>query len=210
MTSNPRQRYHHGDLAAALLRAALEAIEQNGAHATSLRSVARSVGVDSAAVYRHYRNKAALLEAAARDAYGMLGAEMKREIDDASTPRSQFMGVGRAYVTFALQHPRLFELLFGPTTEPPPRSESLGNPFQILEAALEQLDRQHGLCLPLDDAAIFAWSAVHGLAALAVDGRLTHEEALQRLDAVLAGVTRGVLRSGDLTGPGDASTSASA
>ena len=49
--------YHHGDLRAACLRAAMELLEEGGATALSLRAVARKAGVSAAAPYRHYANR---------------------------------------------------------------------------------------------------------------------------------------------------------
>jgi len=51
--------YHHGDLPAACLTAALELVEEGGARALSLRAVARRAGVSPAAPYRHYADRRA-------------------------------------------------------------------------------------------------------------------------------------------------------
>ena len=67
MTSPPKstrkgRRYHHGNLRAALVEAARAIVEEQGTRALTLREVARRVGVTHAAPYRHFKDKAALLE----------------------------------------------------------------------------------------------------------------------------------------------------
>src|SRR3981189_1120718 len=63
--STAKATYHHGDLRAALLRAATELLEEGGATALSLRAVARRAGVSPAAPYRHSADREALVSAAA-------------------------------------------------------------------------------------------------------------------------------------------------
>ena len=56
-----RRRYHHGDLARALIDAAAAMLAEDGARAVSLRAVARRAGVSQTAPYRHFSDKGALL-----------------------------------------------------------------------------------------------------------------------------------------------------
>ena len=55
--------YHHGDLRNALIIAAAELIEENGSVEFAMVDAARRAGVSSAAPYRHFKDKDALLEA---------------------------------------------------------------------------------------------------------------------------------------------------
>jgi len=191
MPTSSRQNYHHGDLAIALRVAARDAIRAEGAAAFSLRSAARSVGVDIAAVYRHYKSKAALMNAVADDAYGSLGRRMAEYTQHSTDAPSEFAAVGRAYVEFALDEPELFRLMFGPrVAERPTAARSEVSPYTVLLRSLQRLDAERGCVESLPAAAIFAWSAVHGLAALAVDERLTPEEVRANLPILLDGVTR--------------------
>jgi AcrR family transcriptional regulator len=60
-----RSTCHHGDLANALVNAALKLVEQGGAEAVSLRDLTQSLGVSRAAPYRHFEDRDALLAAVA-------------------------------------------------------------------------------------------------------------------------------------------------
>ena len=75
-TSSPETGYHHGDLKRALLEAALEMLDQEGADGVGLRELARKVGVSPAAPYRHFRSRQALLEAVATEGFRRFSAMM--------------------------------------------------------------------------------------------------------------------------------------
>src|ERR1700719_2384769 len=104
--------YHHGDLSAALVRAAMELLEQDGEAALSLRAVARRAGVSPAAPYRHYADREALVSAVAAVGYRELAARLVAAHPSPSTP-DQLARVATAYVQFALERPALFRMMFG-------------------------------------------------------------------------------------------------
>jgi AcrR family transcriptional regulator len=190
-----RDTYHHGDLAQSVRAEALRLVRAEGAHSFSLRAAARAVGVDVAAVYRHYRDKQALLRAVAQLGFLQLGAAMHAERAAATSAEQRFRGVGRAYVGFAVQEPELFRLMFGPWGaggDAPVFDDGSSVAFEALLASLEDL-RAAGACAPpLQDAATVAWSAVHGLATLLVDGPLAGEDAGPRMEVVFDVVLRGL------------------
>ena len=64
MAQDPLQpQYHHGDLRAALLRAAEAELNEAGIEAFSLRRVAKRAGVSHAAPAHHFRDVRGLLTA---------------------------------------------------------------------------------------------------------------------------------------------------
>src|SRR5918995_5895636 len=102
--------YHHGDLPRALLEAAVEAIEEVGPAALSLRDLARRAGVSHAAPAHHFGDKAGLLTAVAAQGYQLLADTLT-----AARQRSaDFLEVGVAYVRFAVDHRAHFEVMFRP------------------------------------------------------------------------------------------------
>jgi len=104
--------YHHGDLRAALVRAALELLEESGASELSLRGVARRAGVAPSAPYRHYPDRDALLSAVAAVGYRELTEKLATAHPSPSTP-DDLAAVAVAYVEFARQRPALFRVMFG-------------------------------------------------------------------------------------------------
>lgn len=105
------KRYHHGNLREALLETAFGLVDVQGADRVSMRALAREAGVSSAAPFRHFADKQVLLEAVARKA----AAELERKLDEATDggddALTQFRAMTVAYVRFAAEHPRLFELV---------------------------------------------------------------------------------------------------
>src|SRR3979490_835328 len=166
---SPKATYHHGDLRAALLRAAIELLEESGETALSLRAVARRAGVSPAAPYRHYADREALVSAVAAVGYRELAERLAAAHPAPATPE-QLASVAVAYVRFALEQPALFRMMFG---EPCDRD----NDERVAATAAASLYLREivARCFPQADAEALApaiWALVHGLAFLHLDGKL--------------------------------------
>ena len=66
--------YHHGDLRAAVIAAGLDRLAEGDGAELGLRALARDVGVSATALYRHFPDKEALLDALADEGLRRLGA----------------------------------------------------------------------------------------------------------------------------------------
>ena len=167
MRSQPTRPYHHGDLRPALLRAAVEAIGQAGPAAMSLREVARRAGVSHAAAAYHFGDKAGLLTAVAAQGYRML----TEELANARDAGRGFLEVGVAYVRFAVSHRAYFEVMYRPELYRPDDPEVLGA-RAAAAVLLYGTDRPDAGRLAAGAA---AWSLVHGLATLWLNGNLPEQ-----------------------------------
>ena len=162
--------YHHGDLRAACLDAAMGLLEEGTEATLSLRAVARRAGVSANAPYRHYRDKDELLAALATRGYQDLRKLMSDA--DASAPAGEeLVAVGRSYVRYALEHPGLFRLMFGHpcSRSHPDTTAAAAEVTAVLAARVSKLvpeERRPAFMVGL-------WSLVHGLASLVLDGKLT-------------------------------------
>jgi AcrR family transcriptional regulator len=105
-------RYHHGDLRAALVDAAIDLIAERGVRAFSLAEASRRIGVSAAAPYRHFADRDDLLAAVAVRSLQVFAAMVAAEADDAPDPRQQLAAMTRAYVRFAAQQRPLFDALY--------------------------------------------------------------------------------------------------
>lgn len=176
----PRKKhdYHHGDLRNALLEAGLTTLETRGWHELSLRDVARQAGVSHTAPYRHFDSKEALLAALAEVGYAELADTMEAAVAAApGDPTAQLQGTGRAYVSLALRRPALFRLMFsGAICSIPPGasfSEVAGRSFALLVRTIAQGQASGVLRAgPPEQAALAAWSMVHGLGVLLLERQL--------------------------------------
>ncbi|HET8539146.1 MAG TPA: TetR/AcrR family transcriptional regulator [Anaeromyxobacter sp.] len=213
-----RASYHHGDLRNALLQAALKLVARKGVEGFSLREAARAVGVSPAAAYRHFEDRSALLAALAIEGLARLAVEMEEAIERApGTPGSpsraaaELSAIGTAYVEFAVANPSHFRVMFGPWCEHPqpgdlpPESFSRGrDPFHILVETLDGMVRT-GAITPAARAGaeIAAWSAVHGLSSLLVDGAfaLDRAERAQAMGLLLRTLLHGLGAAPAVIGP---------
>lgn len=172
-------RYHHGDLPRALLDAALHIVETQGTEALTLRAVARLAGVSQAAPYRHFANKEAILAAVAEDGFRSLMTAMRQAVQDCGDlPLARLRAVGIGYVTFATSHPSHFRVMFGRdmadrSAFPALRQVASDTLAMVVDAIAD--GQRAGLVRseePAADLALTAWSSVHGLSALLIDGVL--------------------------------------
>jgi AcrR family transcriptional regulator len=168
----PRQ-YHHGNLREALLIKGLELLESSQDAEISLRELAREVGVSANAAYRHFANKEALMLAMASEGFTQFSHAQVAAIHQGDTPKQQFTLAGRAYIDFACKNPALYRLMFGRFFASH-RSDDMNNAGNIafqglinMIAMVLQADPKSPL---VDSAAIHAWSVVHGLSTLILDG----------------------------------------
>ncbi|WBB78418.1 TetR/AcrR family transcriptional regulator [Micromonospora sp. WMMD882] len=172
VTGATRARYHHGNLRQALMDAAVDLIARHGVPGFSLNAAARAAGVSTAAPYRHFATKEALLAAVVERGWDQFGAALRdaagRHPDD---PLERLAALGRTYLEFAVDRPAVFRLLFGEREREPQRSAAGPATFATLLTCVRQA-REQGQTRPgLDDRGVArsAWGLVHGLATLHID-----------------------------------------
>ncbi|HEY0988043.1 MAG TPA: TetR/AcrR family transcriptional regulator [Kofleriaceae bacterium] len=91
--------------------AARRLLDREGADAVTMRRVGDAVGITAMAIYRHYPDRAALLNALADQGFAELAAALgnRRLPRDVEARLLRMVDIG---VDYALAHPRLFELMF--------------------------------------------------------------------------------------------------
>ncbi|MBA3941617.1 MAG: TetR/AcrR family transcriptional regulator [Sphingopyxis sp.] len=170
--------YHHGDLRAAVIAAGLKRLEADDGGELGLRALARDVGVSATALYRHFPDKEALLDALADEGLRRLGARQAQAWLKAGGGRNGFKATGITYVRFAHEEPALFRLSF--TRQMRERTVDVDNDGG--EVAYKLLRAGVGEALPgvedPDTAALHAWALVHGLAMLILDRRIEWDEEM--------------------------------
>jgi AcrR family transcriptional regulator len=204
--------YHHGNLRAALVEAGLELARTGGPNAVVLRAASRQAGVSHNAVYRHFANQEDLLAAVAQRCMTQLGLLMTERMelvtirDRVRRAEGRLGAIGRAYIDFARAEPGWFRTAFssaqphradGPAAEPADADAgSVPSPYQLLSARLDELVAVGALTPERRVGAEYAaWSAVHGLSSLLLDGplrELSEPDVERAIGAVLAAVGRGL------------------
>jgi AcrR family transcriptional regulator len=196
-----KHTYHHGDLREALLKAAERIIRQEGLQALTLRAAARAAGVSHAAPAHHFKDLSGLLTELAIVGFRRLRDGMQAAARD---PLYKPWFLARAYVSFAIENPELFLLMF--------RSQSLDakNPTLQQErvdtfAHLSQASdiKLENLTLEQLGALTAGWSIAHGFAMLYIDGPIKrllkhappNTELFDLLQATYATLAHSVLRT---------------
>jgi AcrR family transcriptional regulator len=86
-------------------------LDKEGPEAVTMRRVAKAVGITPMAIYRHYPDRAALLNALADEGFEELAARLARK-NFSGGVEQRLTKLGEIYLEHALQSPRLFELMF--------------------------------------------------------------------------------------------------
>lgn len=200
--------YHHGNLRAALVEAAVALAQARGPEGVVLREVARQTGVSHNAAYRHFADREELLRAVAEEAMQQLAGAMTAELDTVRETEpvaravARMRATGRAYVHFALAQPGLFQVAFAARTavlgedEPADAPPLDADPYALLGHVLDDLVRVGGVTPERREGAeALCWSAVHGFAVLHLNGPLRDVPAPEReesLEQLLDQIHRGL------------------
>ncbi|HET7083234.1 MAG TPA: TetR/AcrR family transcriptional regulator [Rhizomicrobium sp.] len=100
----------HGTTQARIFAAARELFDQGGAEGVSMRRIAEKVGITPMAIYKHYPDKDALLNALMLD--GFAAWEGRVAALTAAEPLAWALAMGEAFLDFALKEPRRYEAAF--------------------------------------------------------------------------------------------------
>ena len=176
MTSDWRRRretFRHGDLARAVLDAALEHLEVDEATSLNLRELARDVGVDHRALYRHFPDKLALMAAIAEHGWRKLGERMTAAALAKAAGEETLVACGVGFILFARENANLFHLMSGPRLNVsgsfPDLDHTVFDALRILHRGFEDLGHQRDDARAL--AALFA-AALQGVSAQILYKRL--------------------------------------
>ncbi|HVV14615.1 TetR/AcrR family transcriptional regulator [Amycolatopsis sp.] len=168
-----------------IVAAARELAETDGWDAVTTRRLAEQVEYSQPVLYRHFKDKNAIVAAVALDGFAELAAQL-HAARCAACPRQALGATSAAYTKFADDHPALYDAMF---------SRAVGLPFAPDEAPaalragfaeLVETVRPHAAD---DEPGLLAetfWAALHGLVVLTRAGRLPRHAHGSRLEILLA------------------------
>ncbi|GGF59406.1 TetR/AcrR family transcriptional regulator [Alteromonas lipolytica] len=181
--------YHHGDLRKALLEAATLRIERDGLEGLSLRKLAEDIGVSRTALYHHFKDKSALLNAIAAQGFAAWTQMTLSHGDDEGLPvRERLRGFIFGYVDWARRHPQLYDLMFGSSIWKKGLADEhlkeVAYPaFQAMLGMISRWQRGGNINSNADPLRLtqVIWATVHGMVRLLMDGiyaDATHLDAM--------------------------------
>lgn len=193
------ERYHHGDLPAALLRSVRELVAEGGVGAVSVRAVARRAGVSHAAPAHHFGDRGGLLAALAAEGFRGFNDAVRTErarLGPSATVADALVATGRTYIAFGLANPEYYTVMFRPEMvdgDDPALDEEGSRAFGVVVALARAC-----LAPGTDDptvltAAVTIWASVHGFVSLALDLPTMKAEYLPLLEGMQDEALRTVL-----------------
>lgn len=195
-----RGRYHHGDLAAALVDAAIAVIGERGVQGFSMAEASRRLGVAVSAPYAHFTDRNDLLAAVAVRAYQQFYAAVVPEAEAGLAPAERLAAMARGYVRFAAAQRPLFEVLYQAGLD---KARYPG-----IEAAEQPIDDAFMTCVnticggPGPAAEGLAWAleaTAHGYAMLLLDsGQQRSAEDVERTAEQAGRAARALIESRSL------------
>jgi len=204
-SSKSKSSYHHGDLRAALIDAAVVMAEEEGVDAITTRALARKLGVSHAAPGRHFPDRRALLAAVAAASYERFARALENAAREEEGAEA-LTAMGRAYVRFGVDHPALLSIMFSQQLgdlDPWPADlhETAERAYRALESGVRSALGPEAAPEKISLGAFTAWSFVHGAVTLYRDGRIKHQlpargrraHFLAMADAAAEAATRAVM-----------------
>jgi AcrR family transcriptional regulator len=171
------------DTRTAVIKTARYVLMTKGLSALSMRRVAATCGITAAAIYRHFEDKDALVNAAVEEGFRALSSYLMDGLE-ASTPQKRLRRTVRRYLDFAIENPHDYQLIFmsqgaedGLSKLAETSTTEISAAFQLFQDRIVEGQRtgvvRRG---PVRGLAIVAWSMAHGLASLLVAGHLDEKD----------------------------------
>ena len=151
-----------------LIRAAIELLEEpQVVNGPSLREIARATGIAPSAVYTRFTSASELLQTVIDSQYGALREEIRKSAQAATNPKEKLVLIASRYITWGLEHPGSYQLLFESSDKLPEGVVALGPGVELLreigghvaEVLGESDDSPERVTLRL-------WAALHGITSL--------------------------------------------
>ena len=195
-----KHEYHHGNLKEEFITIAMDFIAKEDVEKLTLKVLSDATGTSRSAIYKHFKNKDALIETIIEKGFDKFDAETTPYLYDKNKALiDRFYLTGKLYVEFAKNNPNLYRLLFGKKYAHI-REELLSikdedcSGFAALQNTVE--DGQKQGILKKEDSyrqAIVIWATMHGLSSLIIDGFMDVEESYEEIyntlfETLLAGM----------------------
>ena len=199
MSTAAARSYHHGDLRNALIIAAAELIEESGSLNFAMADAARRAGVSTAAPYRHFRDKDALLEAVTQLAFFGLGEAARVAVEKERIGSIEaVIAMGRVYIDYVTSRAAFYDLMWGDIGSRAMESDSFDRNaagfYQLVSVVSAYLREQDLEAVDPLETSIQLWAMVHGTSAIAMSGKLEHFHPDADLHQLMERASRAFLR----------------
>jgi len=173
---------------AALVETAARLLAEGGPDLLTLRRLTKEVGTSTMAVYTHFGSMDDLRAEVAREGFDRLRRRL-RTVEPSDDPVADLVRLGATYLDNAVEHPSLYQAIFGLGAATPGAAGVAGVGYDTFLILVDGVQRciDAGRFHPADPLllATQVWAGVHGAVALAHAGLLDPDE-LERASAASA------------------------
>ena len=159
-----------------LCEAAERLFAERGPDAVTMRQLAAELGVSPMTPYRYFEDKDDILAAVRANGFSRFADALETARASAVGARARGAAVGEAYVTFALEHPHSYKLMFDfnqPHVEKYPELVAAGQRAQQTMTGYIQDAFAEGLMAgDPEEIGLMNWAAIHGAVILELAGML--------------------------------------
>ncbi|MBE9597839.1 TetR/AcrR family transcriptional regulator [Pedobacter sp. MC2016-24] len=176
MGISDRKEREKGEMKKLITDAAMRMFLEDGYAKTSIRNIAESIEYSPGTIYLYYKDKDELLYEVQRQAFLKLVSAFKEHATSAD-PLVRLSQMGKTYVSFGLENPELYDLMFiirAPMNVDCEVHDDNGlECFGYLLRTLEECMASDLLIFKdPNQAALQVWSMMHGLVSLNIRCRL--------------------------------------
>ncbi|HEU0016377.1 MAG TPA: TetR/AcrR family transcriptional regulator [Longimicrobium sp.] len=170
------------DIKSRIVAAARALYTERGPDAVTMRAVADRVGVTATALYRHFRDKDAILQEVLGEGSRLIGSHLFAALEGA-TAADRLRATAAAYLAFAREQPQAYRAMFDPASTPDtPAGRQRGALGRfIADRVREAAQEAANPALDVEGSALSLWAALHGHAALQHSGITIPATALEHL-----------------------------
>lgn len=166
------------DLRNKLLLSARELLVSKGYRGFSLRQVARETGVSATSVYIYFENKDHLIHTLIEQSISELNTRLEEVYGSLSDPVERLEGFAEAYVQYALEHPREYQIIYLASSEemsryPKEKFRKARKGYEFLTETIKEAVDKNIFNEPYPRTAAYTfWAQLHGVMSVVLSKRL--------------------------------------
>ena len=139
--------------------------------AVTIRRIASEIGCSPGTIYLHFADKAEIFSSLCEETFSRLSRRLMAIEQDNDDPLECLRRGGRAYVSFALEHPSHYLITFvmSPKEHAPKKMEAGLSCFASLVRMVKRCADEGKLRITnVEEVSQVLWTALHGLASLLI------------------------------------------
>ena len=179
-----------------LCEAAERLFAEQGPDAVTMRQLAAELGVSPMTPYRYFRDKDDILAAVRTNGFNRFAEALETARDKAANPRAKGAAVGEAYISFALDHPHTYKLMFDlnqPSEADYPELIAAGKRARAtMSGYVRDLVADGVLTGDAEQIGTMFWAAAHGAVVLELAGKLPKGAARDLHHAMNSAMAKGL------------------